>query len=166
MKVDLTIISHYITRSFSSWMVGRICIMSLGLKGLTCSPYKAIPLHMYHTHKSCSCPPWHASDYYSNCTWSILKVISFWRAAIALLAAWSWDTCFSFVASNSVSRAVHFPSNSCILLSSSLLTSLLSFWRLEASASSLAFCPCSFSKAIFRLKRKKMNNRMLVQLTN
>ena len=64
--------------------------LSLGLKGLTCSPYKAsIPLHMYHTHKGCSCPPWHASDYYSNCTWSILKVISFWRAAIALLAAWS-----------------------------------------------------------------------------
>ena len=26
--------SHYITQSFSSWMVGRICIMSLGLKGL------------------------------------------------------------------------------------------------------------------------------------
>ena len=34
MKVDWTIISHYITQSFSSWMVGRICIMSLGLKGL------------------------------------------------------------------------------------------------------------------------------------
>ena len=34
MKVDWTIISHYISQSFSSWMVGRICIMSLGLKGL------------------------------------------------------------------------------------------------------------------------------------
>ena len=34
MKVDWTIISHYITQSFSFWMVGRICIMSLGLKGL------------------------------------------------------------------------------------------------------------------------------------
>ena len=33
MKVDWTIISHYITQSFSSWMVGRICIMNLGLKG-------------------------------------------------------------------------------------------------------------------------------------
>ena len=34
-KVDWTIISHCITQSFSSWMVGRICIMSMGLKGLT-----------------------------------------------------------------------------------------------------------------------------------
>ena len=31
---DWTIISHYVTQSFSSWMVGRICIMRLGLKGL------------------------------------------------------------------------------------------------------------------------------------
>ena len=35
MKADWTIISHYITESFSSWKVGRICIMSLGLKGLS-----------------------------------------------------------------------------------------------------------------------------------
>ena len=34
MKVDWTVISHYITQLFSSWMVGRSCIMSLGLKGL------------------------------------------------------------------------------------------------------------------------------------
>ena len=34
MKVDWTIISHYISQSFFSWVAGRICIMSLGLKGL------------------------------------------------------------------------------------------------------------------------------------
>ena len=32
MKVDRTIISPYITQSFSSWMVGRLCIMSLGFR--------------------------------------------------------------------------------------------------------------------------------------
>ena len=35
MKVNWTVISHYNTQSFSSWMVGGLCIMSLGLKGLT-----------------------------------------------------------------------------------------------------------------------------------
>ena len=36
--------NHYITQSFSSWMVGRIYIMSLGLKGLT-EP------SVYHVHQ-------------------------------------------------------------------------------------------------------------------
>ena len=41
MKVDWTIIPHYITQWFSSWMVGRICIMSLELKVLkTLSTFK------------------------------------------------------------------------------------------------------------------------------
>ena len=38
MKVDWTIVSHYVTQSFSLWMVGRICIMSLGLRGLKPTP--------------------------------------------------------------------------------------------------------------------------------
>ena len=47
MKLDWTIISHYITQSFSSWMFGRICIMSLGLKGLRL-------VHTYDTNISTS----------------------------------------------------------------------------------------------------------------
>ena len=44
MKVDWTIISHYITQSISSWMVTRMCIMSLGLKGLNVDVWAAASL--------------------------------------------------------------------------------------------------------------------------
>ena len=44
MKVDWTIVSHYITQSFSSWMVGRIFIMSLGLKGLRSTNHRVTSL--------------------------------------------------------------------------------------------------------------------------
>ena len=47
MKVDWTIISHYISQSFSSWMVGRICTMSLGLKGLNVFYYSLIITCMF-----------------------------------------------------------------------------------------------------------------------
>ena len=36
LKVDWTFIFHSSTQSFSSWMVRRICIRSLGFKGLKC----------------------------------------------------------------------------------------------------------------------------------